>query len=433
MSTCLVCPPPLCETNCPQSKLSTAVSLQASSQPSSATKSASEELPTEIRELILSYLDFETIKNIRLTSKVWSLVARPFILSPYFTALQCRDDFERLREVSKHPYFSTRIKTLSIRSQCVDEMEFRYNLNQYRHSRKKEQVDEALARFEKVNGLIELFEESFGDLDILSAAFSKLTSLEALDIRIDECLYGDSASDGLFCWAWKRNQYLTPTGKDAKHSLHELLTLIELASAHIKHFSHDRVPSCFFENMGASKHVHFFSNLTSVKLNVEGNTGRGLVTSQMDVLRTLKLAQNLEELSIQFSGTWDGRLLHLQSSELRNTFWPSLHTLILIGPGWAWPAMEQLFISHAGSLRRLRISISFDACKVGWHSLLDTMKGKLSLEKLDYINRQYSLQPLYDEQWNRIPPLHWSDKGMKIEDYVINGVGDVSSLSLDSR
>lgn len=62
-----------------------------------------ENLPNELRQDILKYLDIEDVKSIRLASKNWARLGADYLIKPTFYTLPHRDDFKRLLQLSRHP------------------------------------------------------------------------------------------------------------------------------------------------------------------------------------------------------------------------------------------------------------------------------------------------------------------------------------------
>ena len=150
-------------------------------------------LPNETKDLVLGYLksDVEAIKNIRLVARSWAFLAAPYLLSPVFTALPHRDDFTRLIEVSQHPYFSQRIKTLSIRWMSVDEDELRLILiaphGGYDYD--EEKFRKSWGQYRTMKGLIDLYSDSFCNEELLIQAFKSLPELTAVHANPNSYLF----------------------------------------------------------------------------------------------------------------------------------------------------------------------------------------------------------------------------------------------------
>ena len=78
-----------------------------------------EHLPVELRQTVLQFLDLESLKSIRLTSKAWAVLGEEYLISDSFTTLPHRDDMSRLLSISQHHKFCFRIQNRKL-TLCLD-------------------------------------------------------------------------------------------------------------------------------------------------------------------------------------------------------------------------------------------------------------------------------------------------------------------------
>lgn len=394
------------------------------------------DLPTELRDQILQYLDLDAIKSIRLTSRKWALLSRQYLLDPEFEAMPYRDDFERLLEISQHPYFSSRVEQITIRMENVDEYRLRSNMYYYNEEFSPEALESALAEFSKCKGLQEIFKDDFRNPRILKKVFPALKNLEAVHIKTQECLYNHP----LLRNAWAKS--FSRRAPDELEIKHFIAILHATANSKLRTLSHDGLPLEIWVLDGFCQELApAFCGLATLKLSIDCQIrGMDFEVWPKKLIDCLKTAPNLQELCLGFEGS----LLPLgfSFSLLDGFVWQHLHTLALENLGWQVADFGPFLCAHAATLRRLRIcTFSNSTHFYGSHvnspvnlkDLLQEMKSNLKLEKLDVRGHPvFNHQPretwltyekgIYDDNWEPIDDETGKSPSMsrRCEEYVIH-------------
>ncbi|KAL5348242.1 hypothetical protein ACLOAV_006724 [Pseudogymnoascus australis] len=402
-------------------------------------------LPAELIEAIFQHLGLDSCKSFRLTSKRCAVLGQPYILSPQMKLFPHRDDFTKLMEISQHPYFSSQIQRIEIYMAKADDYHFRNNMCVQQCALEVtgnvEMMQKSLARYQKQKGLEEAFADDFCNPDILEQAFPNMKNLEAIDIKMEDCLYNDHV-----LWdAWKMG--LSKAEPGATEIDHFMAVLRAASRSKLRILTNDLLPfgiwdmDCYRPDLEAA-----FSGLTTLKLIMGCKNLRDHhVTDDREswankLNKALKGATNLRELHIgfklSFSAVLDCPPL------LDGLVLPRLHTLILEKLAWRPEDLIFFLKAHADTLRRLRVwafvskkdmkgnTVDFPA---DLEKLVDEMKEHLQLEKLDVCGHpSIHCQPaeifwfhemgLYDENWEPVKQHSGSLSVMakRCEEYVVH-------------
>lgn len=405
-------------------------------------------LPAELIEAIFQDLGLDSCKSFRLTSTRCAVLGQPYILSPRLKLFPHRDDFTKLMEISQHPYFSSQTYRVEIYMAKTDDYHFRNNMCLQQCARdgkgSAEIMQKSMAKYQKQKGLEEAFADDFCNPAILEQAFPNMKNLEAIDIKMEECLYNDHV-----LWdAWKMGLSKAEPG-DAEID-HFMAVLRAASRSKLRILTNDLLPfgiwdmDCYRPDLEAA-----FSGLTTLKL-VMGckNLRDHHVTDSREcwakkLNMALKEATSLRELHIgfklSFSAVLDCPPL------LDGLMLPHLHTLILDKLAWQPEDLSSFLKAHASTLRRLRLwafvskrdlmgnTVDYPA---DLEKLIDQMKEHLKLEKLDVCGHPSVLcQPaeifwfhetgLYDDNWEPVKQHSGSPSVMaqRCEEYVVhNGI-----------
>ncbi|KFY52727.1 hypothetical protein V496_08218 [Pseudogymnoascus sp. VKM F-4515 (FW-2607)] len=402
-------------------------------------------LPAELIEAIFQHLGLDSCKSFRLTSKRCAVLGQPYILSSQMKLFPHRDDFTKLMEISQHPYFSSQIQRVEIYMAKADDYHFRNNMCVQQCALEVtgnvEMMQKSLARYQKQKGLEEAFADDFCNPDILEQAFPNMKNLEAIDIKMEDCLYNDHV-----LWdAWKMG--LSKAEPGATEIDHFMAVLRAASRSKLRILTNDLLPfgiwdmDCYRPDLEAA-----FSGLTTLKLIMGCKNLRDHhVTDDREswankLNKALKGATNLRELHIgfklSFSAVLDCPPL------LDGLVLPHLHTLILEKLAWRPEDLIFFLKAHAATLRRLRVwafvskkdlkgnTVDFPA---DLEKLVDEMKEHLQLEKLDVCGHpSIHCQPaeifwfhemgLYDENWEPVKQHSGSLSVMakRCEEYVVH-------------
>jgi len=424
------------------------LSLETAPKPTMILQSSSiEDLPIELREQILSYLDLETLKSIRLASKKWAYLGQPYLLDPCFNALPSRDDFNRLLEISQHPYFSSRIGRIVINSFKVHEYQFRHNVYYQNYTLdpdvRAQTLEEVMLEYTKYKGLVELYSEDFCRQEILEEVFSNLQNLKAVDIKTQSCLLGHPALQE--SWGMESSR-----GKPSDNESRQFIRIVTAArNTKLESLSHDPLAVQILEWDNIAETLQpTFAGLTTLKLcfdwpvQLSGEIDEAPVNLCMASLANcLKTAPSLRELNVGFHVGSPPQHLHFDFSLLEDFVWPHMHTLALENISWDIVDIQPFLIAHSGTLKRLRIWANTSAIGTqnqvhtprAHQTLLDLLKLRLKLEKLDFRGYPtYNFRPgqmlhtlgkgVYDDDWKPldgtfVKPCPFAKR---CEDYVIH-------------
>ncbi|OBT55314.1 hypothetical protein VE04_04053, partial [Pseudogymnoascus sp. 24MN13] len=344
------------------------------------------------------------------------------------------DDFTKLMEISQHPYFSSQIHRVEIYMAKADDFHFRNNLCLQQCAKERagsaETMEKSMAKYQKQKGLEEAFADDFCNPEILELAFPNMKNLEAIDIKMEECLYND-----LVLWdAWKMGLSKAEPG-DAE--IDHFMAILRAASAlNLRVLTNDLLPFGIWD-MDSCRPT-WQPRSTNLR-DHHATDSRDSWANKLN--KALKGATNLRELHVgfklSFSAVLDCPPL------LDGLMLPHLHTLILEKIAWHPEELSSFLKSHAATLRRLRVWAFVSKKDLKGNTvdqpadlveLVEEMKEHLQLEKLDVCGHPSVLcQPaeifwfhetgLYDENWEPVKQHTGSPSVMaqRCEEYVVHG------------
>lgn len=391
-----------------------------------------DDLPTEIRQQIISYLDLETLKCIRLASQKWAYVGQSYLIEPCFNALPTRDDFNRLLEISQHPYLSSQIERIVINSFNVHELEFRQNVYcqdcALPSAVRAQRTKQAMLEYTKYKGLAELYSEDFCRQEILEEVFSNLQNLKAVDIRTQNCLLNHPALQRAWEMGYSR-------GKHIDNECRQFVRIVTAArNAKLESLSHDplTIQLLKWDNIAETLRPTF-AGLTTLKLcfdwsvQLSDEINEDPVSYWMASLANcLKTAPSLRELNVGFCEGFQLRNLYFDFSLFEGFVWPHMHTFALDNISWDAADIQPFLIAHSGTLKRLRLwAQSQGPCQ----TLMHLLKIRLKLEKLDLKNfvlcndRSYMVgKGVYGYDWKPLDDTLFKPCPLakRCEDYVMH-------------
>ena len=159
-----------------------------------------ETLPTELRRLILMHCSLPALKSLRLTCRVWATLGFEYLISPTFTTLLHRPDFQRLLAVSQIPIFSSRIENLFINLGEINEYHARHNSYFIQYMR---DPDERLAAQEMswsayatIRKEKEKHMEKVCAPELLDPALRNLPGLKKVEVTLATCPFPEDERKG---------------------------------------------------------------------------------------------------------------------------------------------------------------------------------------------------------------------------------------------
>jgi hypothetical protein len=224
-------------------------------------------------------MDLDTLKQMRLTSKLWATLGESYLIGPDFIAFSYRRDFPRLRTICRHSFYSTCIHSLT------------FNLGDMNESNSR---SGAYAPF-------------ICESDILSESFSSLPNLSSISISManDTCTNEPVLAILRQTWAVPLERSLRRDEVCYRFG-NVLKTLCpHVAKTKLRRLKHDCLPIEFFAQYQSRIEVTrpIFSQLTEIDLALNSGSfshDQRFLGMLKSLGRTLRCAKGLERLSL----TW---------------------------------------------------------------------------------------------------------------------------------
>jgi hypothetical protein len=411
-------------------------------------------LPAELRKQILHNLDLPSIKSIRLASRSWAILGAADLLSPVFEIYPYRDDFQRLLEISRHPFFSTRIERINFIIGQLDEYSARHNMFFVEYMRGPEDRTNAFAgawgEFVKKRGLQELYEEDYLSMSIMREAFGNLKMLHTVDINLTRCLYEHELLKG--AWGFQSSS-MQPVDVEIKQFMTILAAMV---GSTIQNLSHDKLPFQIWGQPDLLPTIQAaLKNLKQLKLRIDWLGG--LITPEDSADDTLKprCLRGLSQCLKSAVGIQSVTLSSYSHSKPENRFrfemldgfvWSQLHTLVIDGLSFQDDDICNFLIAHKVTLKRLRLGgwqpegnhspiQAWHGIRISSENLKDVLtkiRPHLKLEKFtlrgvvsnirdeDPPRSLFNYDGLYDDDWNLRPDQRGAANTWwhQMEDYV---------------
>ncbi|KAI1177529.1 hypothetical protein F4777DRAFT_196212 [Nemania sp. FL0916] len=418
-------------------------------------------LPVELLRLIYSYCDLESVPNLRAASTTLAEVGYEYLLSPYFTSLNWRDDIDRLHNIAHHEKLRGSVRSVNI---FLGQLSYydAWSTSWAAHfvappEERTELMADARAEFDK----IATGRKKVGPLhlraDDLREAFSALPNLRDLEVSFAQCpsTLNNKFIQEAFYWPNCR--------KLDRQETYQNLDAVMLAQHGLKlsSFKVDRLPLEVFRLANHRSHwfthAQSFHSLSSLNLTLDPSGLQGPTSAFRSVNglgRILQLASNVTHLKLAF---------HPYSSEhskfalsfgalLLNFTFTQLTDLILEGISCDEEDLKEFLGRHGATLRRLRLggrglAKPFEASHGGIHLYEGTFRSLFTglstrLPKLERMHLEgifecehqdlpthetYNFYPLTDEDWEEVPKPRWVRSSRKtisclpFEQYVLHG------------
>lgn len=329
-------------------------------------------LPVELKSAILQSMDLDTLKHMRLTSKLWATLGEMYLIPPAFTSFPHRNDFSRLQAISQHPVYSTLIRSLTFNLGDVNEYHARHNYYFTTYMRHNEdrlsRAEDAWPRYFNLRPLAHLYSSLVCDPDILSQTFSSLPNLTSLFVSLANFPFPDEPELAVLRQIWQipstrmLNRVLTT---ERFTTILETL-LPHIAKTNLKRLKHDCLPVEFFAQKQSriESFGPIFSRMSEIDLALNySDLPNNLHSANAleNLARCLRCAEGLKRLSL----TWLGRrkvdvsvlfmALLPQEDTKEETYFPKLEYLHLEGLASPLELLVGFVLGLKGSLKDLEL------------------------------------------------------------------------------
>ncbi|KAH8658657.1 hypothetical protein BGZ60DRAFT_415273 [Tricladium varicosporioides] len=407
---------------------------------------ATDSLPFEVKRLIADHVDLKSLKQLRLTSKVWAVVGLDLLLLPTFSIRSYARDIPRLLQIGNHPELSSKAAQI-VRSVIFQTFDWEPDIlrkiltnrhiavsnwedNDFVPTQAEQYALDELDAFIEQRKLDEIVRKNRGSLE---AAFRVVPWLNTIIIACE-----NDFKDPLLRKVW--NEFSLETYRYNLFQMGEVMCTANRAGLTIEHLSHQAAIGAMFGPVGRNPNkLAFCSAATSLK-SLDYNITELQLNFELGEMFSMPLKTHLlsmpllEELSLKFNTLHPVGVRFLSSI----TF-PNLHSLTLNGVNLRTEILFSFLERHRHTLKRLRFKnagiIEPDQC---WKTYLEKIKEMLGgqLEKFEISGTLRSkgeediawfFWPIYEPDWSEceesvkaIPrPVGSSRKD--VEDYVIRG------------
>jgi hypothetical protein len=297
---------------------------------------------------------------------VWATLGFEYLISPTFTTLLHRPDFQRLLAVSRIPLFSSRIENLFINLGEVNEYHARHNSYFIQYMR---DPDERLAAQEISWGTyatIRKEKEKHGERacapDLLDPAFRNLPNLKKVEVTLATCPFPeDDERMELLCQIWNIPSTRLLPRVATTERFTNLLSALCWSPSTIRSLSHDRLPFEFFaqKSMTISLISTNFMQLTSLSLVLDySDMPNNLHSSQafQNLSHCVCSATDLQTFFLSFQGRRKTDISPLLASfSERSVIFSRLRDVKLEGVLCSENAVVDFLLKHKETLRKVQL------------------------------------------------------------------------------
>jgi hypothetical protein len=294
------------------------------------------------------------------------VLGEEYLVSPTFTTLPHRADFQRLFDTSQHPVFSRKIETLLITLGEINEYHARHNSYFIQYMR---DPDERLAAQEMAWGAYATFrtqKESCMPLactpDLLDPALKNLSHLKRVEVSLAKCPFpeNDERTELLRqIWNIPSTRLLPRVATTERFT--NLLSALASSPSTVMELSHDRLPFEFFAQkaMVISLISTTFLPLKSLSLVLDySDMPYNLHAPQsfQNLSHCLRSAAGLQKLYLSFQGRKKVDISPLLDSFSEQTFsFAELQRIKFEGVSCAENELVTFLLGHKSSLKEVQL------------------------------------------------------------------------------
>ncbi|KAF8863274.1 hypothetical protein BDZ45DRAFT_702598 [Acephala macrosclerotiorum] len=302
-----------------------------------------EELPTEIRRAILVFVDIPSLKNLRLTSKLWRTLGEDYLISSTFVSLSFRNDISRLTALAKHSKFCLKIERLQFQHGEVNEYHARHNtyfLNCMQDSDTRMEMQTSVwSTYANLRAQKERYLPGSCDIHALNEAFGLLPNLKNVEVNLMTCPFQEDDHPEMLKEIWGIPSTRLMPRVATTERFTSLVSAIgsNTSTIRIESLSHDRLPFEFFAQRPVliSHMSGAFKSLTNLNLAIDySDMPNNLHHSQafQNLSICIRSATQLRSLNLQFLGRRKIDISDLLSTfRASNYLFTNLKTLTLRG------------------------------------------------------------------------------------------------------
>jgi hypothetical protein len=271
-----------------------------------------EHLPIELRRAIIRHVDIPSLKSLRLTSKSWGALGEEYLISSVFTSLPHRPDLSRLQDLSQHPSFKHRIRSLILNHGEVNEYHARHNTYFLQYMREPESRLEAQTSawgiYAHLKESKELYLPKSCEPEALRRMFSRLPNLRSIEVTLTSCPFEEGHPELLKdIWKIPSSRLLPRVATTERFT--NILTAVcsNMSTIRLQSLAHDRLPFEFFAQKAILNSLlsTAFQSLTILKLAIDySDMPNNLHAPQafQNLSHCLRSATSLQRLDLAFEG-----------------------------------------------------------------------------------------------------------------------------------
>lgn len=320
-------------------------------------------LPVELLHLIFTYCDPDTTKTLRLVASRLADVGYEYLLRPHFTAVEWKDDVQRLHSIATHPRLQRSIRSLTLNFARIDEYNARHASFVHHWLQEPEErnaiLQDAWMKYYTLEERAHAVPAFHARPAMVDEAFKGLTNLRELEVTYTKCPYDIAVFDDVFqvrnCRKLDR--------AEARQNINALVSA--LRHTRLSSLSFDRLPLELFKLADDRRHwfdcAPAFASLSRLDLVLDCPNVL-LPHAQQRAINglghVLQFAPNLTHLSLAvhaYSAPNQKFRLSFRALVGPDFCFPKLTDLKLEGLTCAEDDLRAFLVRHGSTLERLRL------------------------------------------------------------------------------
>ncbi|KAK4189271.1 hypothetical protein QBC35DRAFT_514155 [Podospora australis] len=394
-------------------------------------------LPVELVRLIFQYCDAPSVRTLRLGAMRYAFIGYEYLIPAHFTAVEWRDDVQRLHNIACHERLRGAIQSLAFNFSKLREDFVELDLNQHLSPDRLAMVDDFwynVSWREEVSRDMAPFHTR---RDTVEAALRRLPNLKALEVTFNKSPHTADGLGDLF----EHYDLQACRIQDDDIAVETVTTVISaLQNTRLDSLTVDHLPLRTFASPRARK-IWFgsqavFGNLSRLDLVITVPNDLGPSRLQRAVLslgEVLQLSPNLTDLRLGFRRypRHGSQKFHVQFDALfkNHLTLKKLKNLKLECMSCTETDLKQFLLRHSSTLERLRLGgrgleawggISLSEGR--WKSFFTSLRGKLTALKrlhlqgdfesgrLVRFKEKWAFRASTDEDWNPLDGPEFSGR-----------------------
>lgn len=401
-----------------------------------------ESLPVELVRLIYEFCGLESIKALRLQSRVFAAVGLDYLIGDTIHVLGWQVD--RLHSISAHDQLNSRIQSLTLNFAEVDEYTARH-ASFFQHylqepEERNERLTAAWTQYYEADKRRQAAPPFASRSELVLQSFRNLASLRHLEVTFTQCPFAIDVLDDVF-------KGLPSSRKMDRDQAAKNMAVIASAlkeSTHLSSLTIDRFPLEILRLPDERRRwidcaTSAFANLTALNLTIDPSALK-LPAQRFKAIKglgsILRCATNLTHLTLAFHtyGMPKHKFILWFDTLLERSFtFPRLTDLKLEGLSCDEDDLRAFLLRHAATLQRLRLGGrglgtglgGLHLCRGTFRGLFASLRGGRlpRLQRCHFegdfecvgversANEAYSFHGVTDDNWDDIVSLHAEDGG----------------------